>query len=90
MDIFVKNVKNCKIHKYSIVNKFFLCVPWKKRKYESDAEFHKDFENHHPLFFIRFMRAPPPAARAKVLALPLCAEVLALSMSGSASTSAQI
>ena len=33
---------------------------------------------------------PPPAARAKGLALPLCAEVLALSMSGSASTSAQI
>ena len=49
MGIFVKNVKNCKIHKYSSVNNFFLFVQWKKRKYESDAEFHEDFENHHHL-----------------------------------------
>ena len=43
------------------------------------------------LFFIRFVRDPPPAARAQVLELPLCAQVLALAISnlcGSASTCA--
>ena len=50
MDNYEKKVKkNCRIHRCSSVNNFFLFVLWKKRKYESDADFYEVFENHHHL-----------------------------------------